>query len=370
MLILIIFIYLFISLLLLNFQWKENKSMTYFISIILIYCFRNLTTAYSFDETNLSEIPSLLVFSDLLTYLTGPLTFYLFKSLIRNKFIIDYQLEIMCSPIILFLINVLPSLNLPYSGNSKTVLWTTDFQFKLISASNFCFIVLSFYRYYEANKKQLLKPVNNYYLRAIVVIYVITSSPRILLIFSILSFSNFRNEIEKLLITDNHEILYFITILTPLSVLLFPKLVYGSKSNSYLFQSIRQLTNSFSKEATTLNSDLVDEKKDLERILDYMENKKAYLSPDFSLHTISRDLNIPMLRVSKCFNKDLNLRFIEYRNRKRIEYSIALFKQNLHKNMSIEGIAIKCGFKSRVSYYHAFRVIHDQTPLEWIKKNI
>ncbi len=370
MLITPIFIYLFISLLLLNFQWKENKFVLYFIAIILIYCFRNLTTAYSFDNNNLIKNPTLLTASDLLTYLTGPMTLYLFKSLIRDKFVIDLKLVILCFPMVLFFINVLPELNLFSVNNSQTLFWSLDSQLKLISASNFCFMVISFYHYFKAKKAQLLKPINNYYLKAVVVIYVITSAPRVILILSILSFSNLRKEIENLYLTNNHEILYFITILTPLSVLLFPKLVYGGKSNSILFQSYKQLTNSLTKEATDLDSTFSEQSTDLERIVSYMEMKKAYLKPDFSLHTISRDLNIPLLRVSKCFNKDLKVSFIEYRNRKRVEYSITLFEQNVQKNMSIEGISLKCGFKNRVSYYNAFRAIHRQTPLEWIKKNI
>jgi AraC-like DNA-binding protein len=370
MLVTAIFIYLFISLLLLNFQWMENKSFFYFILIILIYCFRNLTTAYSFENTYLTQNPLLLISSDLLAYLTGPLTFYLFKSLIRGKLIIDYKFLFYCIPLGLFFINVTPIIYSSKSIEIETLFWSQDLQLKMISISNFSFLVISFYLYFKAKKNQLLKPINDYYLKVIVIIFTITSGPRLTLVLSLLNFSNLRKEIEMKLLFNNLELLYFITILTPLSALLFPKFVYGSRWSNLTFQLNQQFHGNYKKETAIVPSTQTVHSSDADRILTYIEDKKTFLQPDFSLHTISRDLNIPMLRVSKCFNKDLNVRFIEYRNKKRVEYSITLFKQNFHKNMSIEGIALKCGFKNRISYYNAFRAIYNQTPMEWIKNNI
>ena len=108
----------------------------------------------------------------------------------------------------------------------------------------------------------------------------------------------------------------------------------------------------------------------MNRIIQFIETKKPYLHSNFSLHTLSHELNIPHLRVSGCFSKEIKSTFPEYRNRKRIEYSIQLFKENKHHQMSIEGIAAQCGFKNKSSFYLAFKSEYGMTPSEWISKNL
>jgi len=107
-----------------------------------------------------------------------------------------------------------------------------------------------------------------------------------------------------------------------------------------------------------------------DKIVTYITNEKPYLSPTFSMHTLSKDLNIPHLRVSSCFNKEMNISFPEYRKRKRVDHAIALFKEGAHKKMSMEGISAQSGFKNKSSFFLAFQTEFMLTPTEWIAKNI
>jgi AraC-like DNA-binding protein len=106
-----------------------------------------------------------------------------------------------------------------------------------------------------------------------------------------------------------------------------------------------------------------------DKIVTYITNEKPYLSPTFSMHTLSKDLNIPHLRVSSCFNKEMNISFPEYRKRKRVEYAIELFKEGVHKKMSIEGISAQSGFKNKSSFFLAFQTEFKMTPMELIANN-
>ena len=81
-------------------------------------------------------------------------------------------------------------------------------------------------------------------------------------------------------------------------------------------------------------------------------------------------LNIPDVRVTNCFNKQLGTSFPIYRNKRRIEYATKLLREGAHVTTSIEGIASKSGFKSKTAFYTAFKAEYEVNPMEWIKENL
>lgn len=46
-----------------------------------------------------------------------------------------------------------------------------------------------------------------------------------------------------------------------------------------------------------------------------------------------------------------------------------MFREQKHLKMSIEGIAIHSGFKTKSAFYAAFKSVYNMTPTEWIEKN-
>jgi AraC-like DNA-binding protein len=114
-----------------------------------------------------------------------------------------------------------------------------------------------------------------------------------------------------------------------------------------------------------------EKSEDLERIVAYLETKKPYVKVNFSLHDISQALNIPLVRVTTCFNKELNTSFPSYRNKLRVAHAISLLRQGAaHLTTSIEGIAERSGFKSKSIFYAAFKEEYGITPKDWIKENL
>jgi AraC-like DNA-binding protein len=170
------------------------------------------------------------------------------------------------------------------------------------------------------------------------------------------------------LINTNLEFYYLLTLISPLSFLLFPKFIYGFNTNTSMVQWFKVF---FSKKNSPDEIELnkSDHSDGMDKIMDYLEKEKPYLKIDFSLHDLSRELNIPHLRVSSCFNKQLKTPFPEFRNRLRVDHAIQLFKENMHLQMSIEGISAVCGFKNKSRFYAAFKAEYKMTPTEWIEKN-
>ena len=110
--------------------------------------------------------------------------------------------------------------------------------------------------------------------------------------------------------------------------------------------------------------------EDLDRILTYFETKKPCLNANFSIHDLSRALNIPQIRISTCFNKQIKIPFPTYRNQFRIKLAVQMFREQKHFQMSIEGISKQSGFKTLSAFYAAFRAEYKMTPTEWLEKNL
>jgi AraC-like DNA-binding protein len=164
--------------------------------------------------------------------------------------------------------------------------------------------------------------------------------------------------------------LYLASLILPLSFFLYPSWLYGSKTSTPIGKKLKEIWSAILRITTEEEKEKPLKSEDIERIVHYIETKKPYLKVDFSIHDVSRELNIPQLRVSNCFNKQLETTFPDFRNRLRIEYAINLFQENAHYQMSIEGVALQSGFKTKSAFYAAFRIVHGMTPTEWITKNL
>lgn len=176
----------------------------------------------------------------------------------------------------------------------------------------------------------------------------------------------FHNFFKELAFT---ETVGFLTMVMPISTFLFPNYVYDNSVNSDLTFYLR-IMNRFSKEEKEdelMNQELV---LDTTRIINFLNQEKPYLSPDFSIHDIVKQLDIPQKRVTDCFNKVIKIPFPKMRNQMRIDYAIELFKTNAHVNKSIFGVASDSGFKNRATFYNAFREEKNMTPTDWINQGL
>ena len=99
---------------------------------------------------------------------------------------------------------------------------------------------------------------------------------------------------------------------------------------------------------------------------DIVKKNELYKKNDLTIIDVAEELNIHPSKLSKIINTRLNQNFNNFINEYRIEYSKLLLQENFEK-MSIEGISLESGFKSRSSFYVAFKKHAKVTPSEYIK---
>ncbi|WP_073231670.1 helix-turn-helix domain-containing protein [Pedobacter caeni] len=102
-------------------------------------------------------------------------------------------------------------------------------------------------------------------------------------------------------------------------------------------------------------------------ILQYFKNNMTYLDPDFSLSRLSEELGISEHKLSQLFNRYFQKKFYTFLAEYRIEHAIELMKNNKHK-LKIETLSYSCGFNSKASFYHYFKVKMGCSPYEYQKK--
>jgi AraC-like DNA-binding protein len=109
-----------------------------------------------------------------------------------------------------------------------------------------------------------------------------------------------------------------------------------------------------------------DYKLPIEKINKEIEDN-IFLDNSLTLTSFSEKIEVKPYLLSQIFKNHYKTNFYDFINKKRIDYSIDLLKENKQNKLSIEGIGLSSGFNSRVSYYRNFKKNYGITPKEFIK---
>ena len=375
-----------ISLVLVINHWQQNRGIIY-LGIVLLGLSLRQATLYAFNTSNDAVLIAILVgHFEPLIILLGPFFLYYCKSVMKGKLVFDYGLLLLSIPSLLLLINLVPYYLIPFedklayfnlpSGNRPGLSYLfipINIQHLLLMIYNICcFGYCIWYLKRIKNDNSYLKKKSVTLIRYILVILRVNLFPHLVILILIIitskSFGHLDFKNAKILRNDS---VYYLSMLLPIGFFFIPSWLYNENAP---FSFIDRILRTF-KRPEMVNphfSDIeaLDATSDLAQILSYINSEKPYLNSLFSSHDISRTLNIPQIRVSNCFNKELGIPFPSYRNKLRIEHAIKLLRAGAHENISIEGIAEMSGFKSKTIFYKIFKEEYDVTPSEWIKVNL
>jgi AraC-like DNA-binding protein len=95
---------------------------------------------------------------------------------------------------------------------------------------------------------------------------------------------------------------------------------------------------------------------------------QPYLSPEFSLSTMSADLDIPVHHLSYYFNEYMSVNFNTWKNDHKINYVIDLIEKGGNELLTLDALAKQAGFGSRTTFFNAFKQKMGLTPSEYLNK--
>ena len=137
----------------------------------------------------------------------------------------------------------------------------------------------------------------------------------------------------------------------------------------------RPLQKDTSNEVNQLkNEKHIDDNQDIkllelyERIERQMKDNKLFKNEDLSLYDVAKSLGTNQKYVSEAINNHAKVNFFSYVNKYRIEEIKKVLVDPEYDQLSIEGLAKSCGFKSRGVFYPIFKKETGMTPGEYKKQ--
>jgi AraC-like DNA-binding protein len=265
----------------------------------------------------------LIAFAEILEWLVGPfLFFYVMKSVgkkIRYPFI-HYI------PMLLFVFVLIPihiyMIKNPDSELFRLEIQRSDFNFLVIPKIilGLIYIILSFGQ-----------TKNNRWLRLIITVYLI-------------------------------EILAVLLVSSAMTISINVIAISGMMKSSIFVDSEEKKIEEKTSQHTV---DLRTLERTFQKLKVYIEEEKVYLNPNIRLSELAEVLSIPEKQISQAVNECAKDNISSFINSYRIRMVEKLLIDPAFSHYTIDAIGEECGFSNKVSFYKAFKKIHNKSPREF-----
>ena len=365
---------LLMSLILIGYNWRSHPQTILIGCIFIIYSLYSLLYYFTIESKN--DFWYALMFGNLtpLWFLPGPFLYFYYRSTLCNtKIFTSWKDSLHFIPCLTQAINMFPYYLIPFAEKLKIarlihenpdLIQVIGEKFTLYSITfDFASRPLLFTAYLTACLWLLIKysasSHNHRYtlrwLRGFLLILFIETVIYSIAIYQLINHSfGFSYEIVQL----THKITGAALFVLPIFLLcFFPQILYGNLKS-----------NSIPKKPTVTPAPEVSSFFELSaRIEKYVWEEQVFLNPDLEISDISFALKVPRHHIAYCFTNILKQKFTSYKNRLRVEHAINLLENGESALTSMDGIGAKSGFKSRSSFYEAFKVETGLTPNQFLK---
>lgn len=100
----------------------------------------------------------------------------------------------------------------------------------------------------------------------------------------------------------------------------------------------------------------------------YMQEQQAYLNVDLKQSEVAVAIGYPTYLLSAIFTHYLKMGYYDFVNSYRVERFKQSVSEGKHKKYTLVTLAEKCGFKSKASFFRAFKKFTGSTPNEYIQQ--
>lgn len=381
---------LFISLILIFFNWKENKNTVYLGLFLFIISLYSLTHYFSV----FGDSPFMLAlfyghFSPFML-LAGPLLYFYVRGIIRDSYILSPKDYLHFIPAIIVFVGNIPYYFTPFDvkiESAKKILADMD-QLKHIGV-NFIFPIsvnyimrvtslmiytlFSYYKIWKYKPKVKKSIPTQQYLLTYRWLNMFFIALIILLIAFALITADFIQKSPKETygaLSLVHNLGGIMFLLLSASLLVFPQILYGFPVYQASNEKVVKKTEANKQVLPEIDEDEEDNPfLDLrDQISDYLETEKPYLNPDFSIGDLSAAMKVPQHHISYCLRVLYKQSFPKLKTSLRIEYAKQLMLSEDAVHLSLEGIGQMAGFSSRSSFYSAFQSEMGCSPGEYMER--
>ena len=379
-----------LSFLLIYNNWKINKTAVY-LSLFLL-CVSIYGIAHYFVLYGKSPFWLAIFYNHFtpLMLMLGPLLFFYVRGTLYNSSKLHRWDFIHCIPALIHLIGIIPYFIQPFDKKlqiaeaiisdvdlilsvDSNFLFSTAFNFSIRAILLLLYIIYcSFLVWKRFNDKKLAKNMQAKSLVISLRWLVVLLSSLFLIVTEFLIITYNSVTIKPSVGLRNSYPLYILSGIAyftiAFSLLLFPKILYGITKKNSREQGGEKMKFD-KKNENPVNSISIEEGyyfELTEDIKEYLNKEKIFLNRDFSIVDIALGLKISENEVIYCITNVLQTKFTTLRSDLRIDNAIKLLSNLSDNNLTIEGIAQQSGFKTRASFYKAFKDKTGMNPTEFM----
>ncbi len=385
---------LFISVILIFFNWKENKNTIYLGLFLLIISIYSLTHYFSVFGDSPFWLALFYGHFSPFMMLAGPLIFFYVRGIIRDTYILKPIDFLHFVPAAIVFIGSIPYYFTPFSvklENAQKILDDMNqLQFMRVNvifpiAANYImrvsslmiYTLISYYRiwkYRPSVKKSI--PTQQYLLT-----YRWLNMFFITLIILLIAFAMITADFIQKTPKETygaldlvHNLGGIMFLLLSLSLLIFPQILYGFPIYTEIANARKTKTPAISNKNLAMEETNEEDEEDnpfvelRDQINAYLTDERPYLNPDFSIGEMAAALKVPQHHISYCLRVLFKQSFPKLKTTLRIQYALQLMNSSDFEHLSIEGIGQMAGFSSRSSFYSAFQAEMDCSPGEYLER--
>jgi AraC-like DNA-binding protein len=182
---------------------------------------------------------------------------------------------------------------------------------------------------------------------------------------------NFLDAEDRITLQNEGNILFSLVfvgfLIFIIGLVLYPQILYGlplDRTSLIINANESSVPEKEKIETISFDEDYIEKIRLL--LLNWIEQKK-YLDAESMTSSLSKDIDLPNHHVTYFFNNVNDEKYIEWRNRKRIEYAMSLINSKNGYNKTIENLGKESGFKSYSAFIHSFKKITGKLPKDYMK---
>jgi AraC-like DNA-binding protein len=371
-------------------NWKTNKNTLFLALFFIVLSVYIITHAFIAIDKSVFWTAVLYNHISPLTLLPGPLLFWYTRNTIRNKNSLKKVDYLHFLPAIIQLFAIMPYCLKPFSYKIEIAKKITEninfvnqistniffnpyqnFTIRFVLFLIYILVSISYLTNFSFSKSRIndQKSFSNNNIKWLWILNII---PLIFVFVGLVLTYNCVINQPSVGLTKTKSLLLVLEIsffILTFSLLLFPNILYGIPT-----PTITTKKNKSPKKKKIINENEVKKSINKEnplyeiinKLKSYLEENKPFVNPNFSIDTISIDLQIPTNQITECLTIIYGKKFSEIKKELRVNYAKNLLENNTSEFITIDAIGQKAGFATRSNFYSAFKSITNSTPSEFI----
>ena len=153
-----------------------------------------------------------------------------------------------------------------------------------------------------------------------------------------------------------------------LGLILYPQILYGIPMEKTLVKINEEVNESEVMDETESISLPEDYIENISVLLQKWEEEFKFKDPNSTVISLSVDIDIPRHHLAYFFNQINNEKYIDWRNRLRVEYAVEILSRDQKYDKTIEVLGAECGFRSYSAFIRSFKQFTGKLPKDFIRE--